>query len=148
MWHACRLLHTPVHTCVKQTHTIPPPVHPHTHPTCSKLVAVNEAADACVLCKPTAPQWTPDTAWTTPHWDNLHCGMPDGGWRGAQANIGKICDRGAMKTLVLTGTHSFTFLSGSVVSHSHLFNSNCHYEGKHICVEVRFTLCVSDYMGH
>lgn len=71
--------HTRTHMCKANTyHT--PPVHPHTHPTCSKLVAVNEAADACVLCKPTAPQWTPDTAWTTPHWDNLHCGMP-GGWR-------------------------------------------------------------------
>ena len=81
---------------------------------------------------------------TTPHWDNLHCGMPGG----AQANIEEICGRGAMKTLVLTGTHSFTFLPGSVVSHPHLFNCTCYYEGKHSIVWRWDLHCVSDFMGH
>lgn len=53
---------------------------------------------------------------------------------GAQANMGEICGRGAVKTLVLSGTHSFTFLLGSAESHSHLVNCNCYYEVKHAIV--------------
>lgn len=35
-----------------------------------------------------------------------------------------------MKTLVLSGTHSFAFLSGSAESHSFQPLRNCYYEAK------------------
>lgn len=65
------------HTHMCKANTYHTPCAP-TQPTSSKLVAVNEAADACALCETTALQWTPDTARTTSHWDNLHCGRPEG----------------------------------------------------------------------
>lgn len=125
--------HMPVgrtHTDMCKANTYHTPCPRPTQPISSKLVAVNEAADACVLCSLQLPSGHL-TRPGLPH-TGTTCTVACRG--GTQANIRKICDRGAMKTLVLTGTHSFTFLFGSVLSHSHLFNCNCYYEGKHSIV--------------
>lgn len=94
-------------------------------------MVVNEAADICGL---RSLYSSPMDTWHS--LDSPTLGQPAlwhaGG--GAQANTGEICGRGAVKTLVLSGTHSFTFLLGSVESHSHLVNCNCYYEVKHAIV--------------
>lgn len=104
-------------------------------PTSSKLVAVNEAADTCLLYS----LQLPSGHLTQPRQPHTRTTCTVAGQGETQANIGGICDNGAMKTLVLSGTYSFTFLLGYVASHSHLFNCNCYYDRKH-CIVWRWDL--------
>lgn len=120
------------HTFVKQTHTklthpasLAPPPHALTHPASSKLVVVNEAADICGAVEPLQLPGGHLTRPGQPHAGTTCAVACRGvGWEGVVVgwgwgNKGELCGGGgAVKTLVLSGTHSFTFLSGSAQSHS------------------------------
>lgn len=135
-----RINHIQTHTHMQSKHIPYPPCAP-LQPISSKLVAVNEAADACVLCSLQLPSGHL-TRPVRPH-TGTTCAVACQGERRGNMWPGRNENTGTHWYQVF---HILVRLCGPLLVFIQLVLV-LWWETQR-CVRVRFTRCVSDFMGH